>query len=497
MSLFSPGKRVLAAALTLMLAGTSTLAFADEGSEWQELTTSSGLPLPDRETPTEEAQPTTAAQATPFSTEIYPDLEISCGLVEFILPSSYPSDGRLYFYDPELDDFVGPGEAGVSVAPGQSIKVPLSSWYVAVYWEPSDTSMDALFDELEIEQDCDTPRVSVATAGVKEINQTTYAWGNAVGFSPGSKITVYTRARTPQGMSRSQTTTADSLTGAYTLPLTYGSSTPGVYTFDVVATDGASTVTSTSFTLTRVNPAVTAASAGTKPVNQPTFVWGTTTGFVPGFSARVSTQVLIGGTWSTSQSTTTNHRNTSYTLPLTYGASTPSSYTYRVVATDGYVTKASTPFTLTRTRAGAGTNTGTGAGTNTGSLKVTASASKQVQTNATTKVSGSVTGIKSGKATVATEVKVNGKWSTSQQTTTTGSYSLPLTYGADQLGTTTWRVRATVDGSTVYSTEFTLTRTGYANCTAVKNAGKAPIKRGQPGFHAALDRDGDGVGCES
>lgn len=36
----------------------------------------------------------------------------------------------------------------------------------------------------------------------------------------------------------------------------------------------------------------------------------------------------------------------------------------------------------------------------------------------------------------------------------------------------------------------------YANCTAVRNAGAAPLYRGQPGYRSALDRDGDGVACE-
>ncbi|MEU9704879.1 excalibur calcium-binding domain-containing protein [Streptomyces sp. NPDC047981] len=37
----------------------------------------------------------------------------------------------------------------------------------------------------------------------------------------------------------------------------------------------------------------------------------------------------------------------------------------------------------------------------------------------------------------------------------------------------------------------------YKNCTAVKAAGAAPIRRGDPGYAKHLDRDGDGVGCES
>ena len=37
---------------------------------------------------------------------------------------------------------------------------------------------------------------------------------------------------------------------------------------------------------------------------------------------------------------------------------------------------------------------------------------------------------------------------------------------------------------------------GYANCTAARAAGVAPLHRGEPGYSAKLDRDGDGVACE-
>ncbi|MGO4384455.1 GmrSD restriction endonuclease domain-containing protein [Specibacter sp. RAF43] len=36
----------------------------------------------------------------------------------------------------------------------------------------------------------------------------------------------------------------------------------------------------------------------------------------------------------------------------------------------------------------------------------------------------------------------------------------------------------------------------YQNCAAVRAAGAAPIRAGQPGFEPKFDRDGDGVGCE-
>ena len=37
----------------------------------------------------------------------------------------------------------------------------------------------------------------------------------------------------------------------------------------------------------------------------------------------------------------------------------------------------------------------------------------------------------------------------------------------------------------------------YANCGEVKAAGKAPIRKGDPGFGSHLDRDGDGIACTS
>jgi hypothetical protein len=36
----------------------------------------------------------------------------------------------------------------------------------------------------------------------------------------------------------------------------------------------------------------------------------------------------------------------------------------------------------------------------------------------------------------------------------------------------------------------------YANCTAARQAGAAPIRRGEPGYRPALDRDNDGIACE-
>ena len=36
----------------------------------------------------------------------------------------------------------------------------------------------------------------------------------------------------------------------------------------------------------------------------------------------------------------------------------------------------------------------------------------------------------------------------------------------------------------------------FANCSAARAAGAAPVHRGDPGYAPKLDRDGDGIGCE-
>ena len=38
--------------------------------------------------------------------------------------------------------------------------------------------------------------------------------------------------------------------------------------------------------------------------------------------------------------------------------------------------------------------------------------------------------------------------------------------------------------------------TYFANCSAARAAGAAPVRASDPGYSTKLDRDGDGVGCE-
>lgn len=39
-------------------------------------------------------------------------------------------------------------------------------------------------------------------------------------------------------------------------------------------------------------------------------------------------------------------------------------------------------------------------------------------------------------------------------------------------------------------------QTYFANCSAARAAGAAPVRAGSPGYSSRFDRDGDGVGCE-
>lgn len=50
--------------------------------------------------------------------------------------------------------------------------------------------------------------------------------------------------------------------------------------------------------------------------------------------------------------------------------------------------------------------------------------------------------------------------------------------------------------SPIPSTEPPATDVYYANCTAARAAGAAPLHVGEPGYRTALDRDKDGIACE-
>ena len=66
-----------------------------------------------------------------------------------------------------------------------------------------------------------------------------------------------------------------------------------------------------------------------------------------------------------------------------------------------------------------------------------------------------------------------------------GGYHCHRGSSAGQSKTSKWQA-ALSSGSSTY----------FANCSAARAAGAAPVRAGDPGYSARLDRDGDGVGCE-
>ena len=79
----------------------------------------------------------------------------------------------------------------------------------------------------------------------------------------------------------------------------------------------------------------------------------------------------------------------------------------------------------------------------------------------------------------------------------------PTTVATTTAATTTQPAPVTTRATVVITAPPTLPVTTaapsvyYANCTAVRAAGAAPIRRGQPGYGSHLDRDNDGIACET
>ncbi|MEV4518119.1 excalibur calcium-binding domain-containing protein [Dactylosporangium sp. NPDC049525] len=55
----------------------------------------------------------------------------------------------------------------------------------------------------------------------------------------------------------------------------------------------------------------------------------------------------------------------------------------------------------------------------------------------------------------------------------------------------------TMAGATTEATDDEPASVYYASCAEAKRAGAAPLYRGEPGYRKGLDRDGDGVACET
>ena len=73
-----------------------------------------------------------------------------------------------------------------------------------------------------------------------------------------------------------------------------------------------------------------------------------------------------------------------------------------------------------------------------------------------------------------------------------------MVVSASVIGTIAWHERDRLPLATtqLMSDQSPQTSSSYPNCRAARSAGAAPLRVGEPGYGADLDRDGDGVACE-
>lgn len=279
--------------------------------------------------------------------------------------------------------------------------------------------------------------VSAFTAGTKFVGQGTNVWGTAAGaanrpvrvqVSVGGKwVTIRTGTTGP--------------TGSYSLPLSYGVTTPGTYRFRVVVAPAAgSAVTSATVSLTRVPITVSAATAGSKFVGQGTNVWGTAGAGAAGRA--VSVQVRYGTSWATISKGTTSSSGW-YSVPLSYGVTSPGTYHFRVAVSTVVGMRYSAQVSLVRIP-----------------ITVTARTVGTKTVGHSTNVWGTA-GAGAANRRAVVQVRYGSGWATvfTGRTSSTGSYAMPLAYGVETLGKYTFRVGVFTVVGWRYSPSVTLTRT--------------------------------------
>ncbi len=229
---------------------------------------------------------------------------------------------------------------------------------------------------------------------------------------------------------------------AATLTLTYRDQDPGVLTYRLrmpIGPNAADTAVTPSFQITRT-PIVTLRSApGVSPA-------GTT------ITARSKVQPIYAGIgftevytptrgWLRSQQTSINNIG-EFTLPLTYGATTPGTYQWRVGATINGATGRSATFTIIRTP----------------SVQLR-SASTVATRGVLTYARGRTYPMRFGLPGFA-QVRYGASWVTISNGTTNslGDFTVPLNYGVNTAGTYAFRLGATINGTRYYTPAFNVTR---------------------------------------
>lgn len=120
---------------------------------------------------------------------------------------------------------------------------------------------------------------------------------------------------------------------------------------------------------------------------------------------------------------------------------------------------------------------------------------KAERTTTSTTTENKTRGTESTSTTISTSLTTTEK-TTMITTAATILTEAPTTQAPIPIVTTTEAPAPVQNFAATPTPESPATQVYYQNCTAVRNAGAAPIYSGDPGYGPHLDRDGDGVACE-
>lgn len=100
------------------------------------------------------------------------------------------------------------------------------------------------------------------------------------------------------------------------------------------------------------------------------------------------------------------------------------------------------------------------------------------------------------QASTTTEAPTTTQAPSTTTTPTTVATTLPPTTQATAPPTTRATLPPTTQPAPIAPVAAPSPGVYYANCSAARDAGAAPVRRGDPGYGTHLDRDNDGIGCE-
>ncbi len=227
--------------------------------------------------------------------------------------------------------------------------------------------------------------------------------------------------------------------GRATVSLDWDIHTVGTLGWHIYAEVGEEVPQTGTFSVTRTPNVRLLSAPRTAAPGQPVTARVGVTGAIAGSTG--FTDALVGGSWSRSQQAPMTSL-TEFTLPLTYGASTPGIYTFRAGATVNGITGYSGRFDLVRA-----------------SLNLQAAPSN-LPVGVTGSARGKVVAPPMSPTTGALEVWHGGWWVPIQWApiNSAGEFTVPLAYGVHTAGTYTFRLWYSLGEYDLYTRSWTVTR---------------------------------------